>query len=623
MARAAASGEAPRGTSRERVQLAAAMAVIVVAGLAVYANSLRGAFVFGDLDAIVRNPSIRRLATALTPPANSTVAGRPVLNLSLALCYAVGRLDPLPYHVGNVLIHLAAALVLFGLVRRSMALPTWGPAVQRASTGTAFAAALLWVVHPLATAAVSYTIQRAESLAALFLLLTLYGVLRSATSPRPRRWRVMAVAACAAGMGTKETMAAAPLLALLFDRTFLASSFAAALRRRRGVHLGLMATWSLLAWSVASTGGRGATVTLASTTVSPLAYAMTQCEWLVRYVGLVFRPAPLVFDYGLPDAGVRILRDVAAWAPWGVALAVLAAAVVLLMRWHGAVAFPLLVAAGVLAPSSSVFPVVTEVAAEHRMYLPSAAVIVVVVAGLGAALRRPPAARLAAMGRGLVAVVAVALAVLTVLRNRDYASAEVLWRDTVAKRPHNVRAHLHLGLELERRGDLAGASRSFERAVELKADFVEGWTNLGRIWVALGQLDKGIEVYDRALAIQADFQPAIYNRGLAWMARGDAARATTDFDRAMELDPRDPDPLVGRGVLKGRGGDLAGAIADFSRAIAIAPAAADAYRNRAAAYYEMGEFRRALDDLEMAENLGARIDPRFVEALARALTGGR
>jgi tetratricopeptide (TPR) repeat protein len=602
-------------------------AVIVCAGIGAYANSVRGAFVLDDLDAVVRNFSIRSLATALAPPANTTVAGRPFLNLTLALSYAVGGLDPIAFHVGNVAVHVAAALLLFGLLWRTLSLPVFDADGHATARGTALATAVLWVVHPITTASVTYTVQRAESLMGMLFLLTLYAVLRSATSQRSGWWRVLAVAACALGMGTKEAMAAAPLAALAFDRTFLSGSFAAAWKRRGGLYVALAATWSLLVASVVSSGGRGESVTMSSAVLSPLHYAMTQCEWLVRYARLVLWPHPLVFDYGFPDAGVTILRTFSAWAPWGAAVGVMIAATVVAGRRRPALAFVVLVAAAILAPSSSVLPIVTEVAAEHRMYLPSAALVLLVVLAAGALLRKagvvPTSPRWRWWIRSAVAVVAAVLAALTVLRNRDYRSAEVLWRDTVSKRPGNARAHVNLGLELLARGDLAGAMASFERAVTIKPDFAEGWTNQGLMFAKLGQIDRAIATYDHALQVQPDFQPAFYNRALAWIAKGELDRAVADFTKASELNPFDPDPLVGRGMVKGRSGDLSGAIADLSRAIAVAPYSPDAYVNRAAAYYEMKDFVRAAHDLEMASRLGARLDPRFVDAVAKSLQPAR
>jgi tetratricopeptide (TPR) repeat protein len=512
-------------------------------------------------------------------------------------------------------------------VWRTLSLPVFGPDVRSAARGTALATAVLWVVHPITTASVTYTVQRAESLMGLLFLLTLYSFLRSATAERSGWWSVLAVLACALGMGTKEAMAAAPLAALLFDRTFLSGSLAAAWKRRRGLHIALAATWLLLAASIASSGGRGASVTMASAALSPLHYAMTQCEWLVRYVGLVLWPHPLVFDYGLPDAGVAILRTFSEWAPWGAAMAVMVGAAVYALRRRPPLSFVALAAAAVVAPSSSVFPIVTEVAAEHRMYVPSAAIILVVVVAAGAALRSAGVVATSSRWRwwircGTVLLVVI-LAGLTALRNRDYRSSEALWRDTVAKRPGNQRAHINLGIELFNRGDLAGAGASFERAVAIKADSAEGWTNQGRVLAELGQTDRAIAMYDHAIEIQSDFQPAFHNRAVAWIARGEPGRAMEDFTRAIELNPYDPDPLVGRGMVKGRSGDLPGAISDLSKAIAIAPYSPDAYVNRAAAHYQMRDFDRAARDLEIAEGLGARLDPRFVDALARALQSGR
>ena len=109
------------------------------------------------------------------------------------------------------------------------------------------AIALLWALHPLQTEAVTYIVQRVESMMGLFFLLTLYCFIRSVEAPRPRPWQGCAVAACILGAATKEVIALAPVLVLLYDRTFIAGSFAAAWRRRWRVHLALASTWVVLA----------------------------------------------------------------------------------------------------------------------------------------------------------------------------------------------------------------------------------------------------------------------------------------------------------------------------------------------------------------------------------------
>ena len=164
-----------------------AIAALALAALCVYSNSFSAPFVFDDGTWIEGNKSIQHLwpiSGVLSPPNASTVGGRPVVSLTLALNYALGGKNVWGYHAVNLLIHILAAWTLFDLVRRTLLLPAMSQmqSLAAAATPLAFAAALIWAVHPLQTAAVTYIIQRTESLVALFYLLTIYCVLRGATS---------------------------------------------------------------------------------------------------------------------------------------------------------------------------------------------------------------------------------------------------------------------------------------------------------------------------------------------------------------------------------------------------------------------------------------------------------
>ena len=131
-------------------------AVIVLAATLVFVNSLSAPFIFDDQYAIVENPAIRSLAGARSQPHNTPLAGRPVAGLTFALNFAASELDPSAYRATNVVIHAACALLIFGLVRRTLALPLLSPAFGASADDLATAAALLWVVHPLTTDAVTY-----------------------------------------------------------------------------------------------------------------------------------------------------------------------------------------------------------------------------------------------------------------------------------------------------------------------------------------------------------------------------------------------------------------------------------------------------------------------------------
>ena len=110
------------------------LALIVCAALATYANSLSIPFLLDDQSSVVQNEDIRDLgnvARVFQPSPNSPTAGRPLVSLSFALNYAAWGLDPVGYHVVNLVLHTLCALVVFGLVRRTLELPSmrdrWGP----------------------------------------------------------------------------------------------------------------------------------------------------------------------------------------------------------------------------------------------------------------------------------------------------------------------------------------------------------------------------------------------------------------------------------------------------------------------------------------------------------------
>src|SRR5690606_25996870 len=141
-----------------------APALLLVAVAAAYSNSLHGEFIFDDHQSIPGNPSIRRLqplSEVLFPPADitgdggRTIDGRPALNLSLAVNYALHELDVRGYHLANLVLHALAALALYGVVRRTLLLPRWSEPLRHRATPLAFLCALLWALHPLQTESVT------------------------------------------------------------------------------------------------------------------------------------------------------------------------------------------------------------------------------------------------------------------------------------------------------------------------------------------------------------------------------------------------------------------------------------------------------------------------------------
>lgn len=492
--------------------------MIVLIGAAVYANSLSGPFTFDDQSAIVDNTRIQHLwplSDALSPPGHGApVAGRPLVNLSLALNYAVGGLDVRGYHIVNLGLHLLCALILFALLRSALRLPRLaGSFSEHEAVGVAFVCALIWTVHPLQTETVDYISARTESMMGLCYLLTFYMSIRAASSHRPRRWLMAAMLACAMGMACKETMATAPLIVMLFDRIFVFDSFKQALRTRGRFYLGLAATWIVLVgllWS----GPRWESAGF-FTGITPWTYLLNQAGMVVRYLELAFWPRALILDYGEPQ---RItLAAAAPYAAFVVALLLITAVALVRRPMWGFLGAWFFV---ILAPTSSVIPIATEVGAERRLYLPLAAIVVLVVIAWHAVWRHlirdadqlRPIRRLQSIAGAVAALLVCGpLAVATVRRNSDYQSGITLWRTVLERRPH-ARAHHNLAVALKAAGYRDEVVAEMRAAVREKPD-------------------------------------SRYELGYELLQQGRVREASDELERFIRENPADPEVTSARGLL--------------------------------------------------------------------------
>ena len=601
-----------------RLRILLAGGVLIAAGLVAWSNSFAGAFVFDDFSGIVENPSIRRLwpiGDALWPrQPDLTVSGRPILNLSLAVSHALSGSQVWGYHAVNLAIHLLAGLTLFGLVRRTLMRSSavagrdlrTAPQSELAALGDAalhsdailpaFTVALLWLLHPLQTEAVTYVIQRAESLMGLFLLLTLYCFLRSVESSRPGLWRAGAVGACLLGAATKEVSAVTPLLVFLYDRTFLAGSFREAWRRRRALHVALLANWLLLAWLVAGTGwSRGHTAGF-GLGINLGAYWLTQFRALARYLGLALWPQSLVADYGVPLA--RSVGDV--WPQALLILALLGGTVVALGR-RPALGFVGAWFFAILAPTSIV-PVATQTMAEHRMYLPLAAVAVLVVGGVHHLAGR----------RGLLAVLALAagLGSLTRERNTVYRSERSFWLDVAAKCPANARPYINLGNLAMNEGRMTEAITNYDTALRLRPDLPETESNLCGALTQAGHPAEAVAHGEAALRLAPSSANAHVNLGNAFMHLGRTGDAIAQYEAALRLEPGAADTQANLGAALLRVGHTAEAVAHFEAALRLQPARAESE------YALAGALRRNGDDPSALRHYAAavRLRPEFIAA---------
>ena len=501
--------------SSRRARLVEVAALLAVAAL-IYSPALPGPFVFDDLTAIVRNESVQRLwplSTVLAQPADLTTSGRPVAALSFALDYALAGSDPRVFRVTNVALHALCALLLAAVVRRTLRGPRLAERFAASADGLALAAALLFLVHPLASEVASYVSARTESLVAVFYLATLYLAIRARTAPRPWGFVAGAIGCSALGMATKEVMVSAPLVVALHDVVFLGPASRDAARARAVLWTGLAATWGVLGMLVfAQPRAESAGFAL---WVTPWVYLLNQCRVLSEYLRLVFWPSPLRLDYGLPEP--LALGDV--WLGAVLLVALLAFALYALWRWPAA-GFVGIACFALLAPSSSVVPVASEVGAERRMYLPLAALVAGTVCTVWLGLARSGRARLAPWLAGLVAVV---FAALSAQRASSYADEVVLWRSDVLAAPTNARARYNLsgalrraGREKEAQAERAAAVQGeiafYRRILPLQPDRVQALGDLATLYVVAGDLPRADQVYGELLELAPDDATALERR---------------------------------------------------------------------------------------------------------------
>ncbi|HUJ45278.1 MAG TPA: tetratricopeptide repeat protein [Opitutaceae bacterium] len=634
----------PSTSSASRRAAFCAGCVIVLAGVLAWANSFSAALVFDDVPAITGNASIRRLWPIWEPLAlrrtDLTVSGRPLVNLSLAVNYALSGTEVWSYHALNLCIHLLAGLTLFGIVRRTILLvgrvvpnppraeperlnrrvKDNAPGLADAGDGAwlALAAALLWTVHPLQTESVTYVIQRVESLMGMFYLLTLYCFIRAVdcqvlrdsrnerlsaagevcrpSSDDPPRgsggiWFALSALACLLGMACKEVMVSAPLLVLLYDRTFVAGSFGVAWRQRWRFYAALAATWLLLAVLVATTTSRGGSAGF-GTAVTWWEYALIQCRAVVHYLRLALWPHPLVFDYGIVE-----VRSALAVAPQALLLAALLAATVVALRRSSAPGFLGAWFFLVLAPSSSIVPVATQTVAEHRMYLPLAALTVGAVAALHGLLRRP------AVTAALACTLAIPLGWITAHRNADYRSEFSIWSDSATKRPDNARAHNNLGSIWLKQGNVSAAIRCFTRALELQPYYASAHYNLGLALMGSGDAAAAVAQFDRALAIEPESVDIRLNLGIALLQLGRADDARQHFEAALRLQPDSADVQNDLGLALGQLGRTEEAMARCEEALRLQPGLPQAHVNLAGLLEKAGRLDEAIGHYEAALRL--------------------
>lgn len=646
-------GRAPEHSYPSAMVLAVLL-LLVLMGV-IYGPCVNVPLIFDDLGAIVENESISSLwpligvgkPGPLNPPAGIPTSGRPLVNLSFAINHAFGGTSPAGYHVVNIVIHCLAALLLFGLTSRSLRLPYFEGRFNKSADWLALAVAALWSLHPLATEAVIYATQRTESMMALFYLATLYFSLRYWTSGAPANsdldgretatttycpfnrslWLVLAGIACLCGMASKEIMVSAPLMVLLFERTFVAGSLSAALRRSWPLYLVLGATLLLL--GALNINRPHSDATGFDFDVSAYNWWLTQSKVFFLYLKLVVWPWPLFIHYEFP-----YLTSLAAAWQFVLPLLILGAVTLVLLWRNRPLGYLGTWVFAILSPTF-VIPIITEIAAERRMYLALVAPCVLFVVGGYQLLEKLLAkdhsgrdiqrSRLpTVMSISIITAVVLAFCLLDVKRLAAYESEMGLWLEVLEAQPNSSMAHHNIAAIMEKNGYDDAAAEHYRAAIASDPSSSHAHYQLGLLLNRHGEFDEAANHFAEAIRVMPPrFLTANMrnNLGVALYSAGRNEEAIAAFKAALTDDQSNW--LTHRNLATAlyRAGKYGDCIDALQAALRLNPQAIELYNELAKSYRKLNDQPKAIAALQLGlERAKAAGDTENVNRFSAALT---
>jgi tetratricopeptide (TPR) repeat protein len=556
--------------------------IIILLGLLAYISSFNGVFVLDDNNWIVNNNEITSVGSYLN---KST---RPLTALTVYLNYKLSGETPTDYHAVNLIIHLLAALLLYGVVRRTLILPFLNARYGRYSNVIAFFSAALWVVHPLQTESVTYIIQRAESLMGLFYLLTLYCFIRGVGSEKKKIWYFITVMACALGMVSKPIMVTAPILVLLYDVIFVSRSWRTAVRSHIAVYIGLILTWGILAFLVLMPNESSSSTGLSIDAITPVGYLATQQGIILHYLKLIVWPQVLCLDYAWPPA----MTFSAVFVPAALISALVILAIIFVAKKYPA-GYCLAWFFIILAPSSSIVPI-ADYAVEHRIYLSLAgltalfsASVVMFVKMLAGRFRFR--FNVTVVSSLFLMCIVAGLMGRTIVRNNDYSSALVITEKTVAVSPYNFRArtilinsymdeYKFIEAEQAARAELVVIKEVLDAEGEQKhavpaarAETYHSLANyqIGSALLCQGRNEDAVRFFMDALAIKKNFVGARYNLAVALHGLNRDEDALQEVLAVINIDPEFAGAYKLAGIIMVQAGKGYEAIPYLEKAIAL------------------------------------------------------
>jgi Tfp pilus assembly protein PilF len=476
---------------------------------------------------------------------------QPLSWLTLGLDYSIWGLDPVGYHLTNVLLHSANAVSLYFVSRRflTLALPeSDGEDSWQVILSAAFVA-LCFALHPLRVESVAWATERRDVLSGLFYLWTIYCYLRARSkfndNVASRHWMSAAFILYLLTLLSKATAITFPVVMVLLDIY--------PLRRL---------TWNLRTWFVPEARNVWRekilfiAVAVVFASIAVLGQHQVSAVKSLGSYGIEQRLAQVVFGTSfywwktLTPVGLSPLYEIppnfsfgdSAVLIAGLATVAVSAALFLIRdRWPAGLVCWLYYLA-VLAPVLGLVSTGPQLVADRYSYLSCMSLAVLAGGALLFFLRGPhempmglPTATV--IGATAVAII-IALACLTWRQTAFWRNTETLWTRVLEIDPNSSFAHYNLARYIARSGRYDEAIQHYREALAIRPDDADSHNNLGLLLARNGELEKAIEHFDAAIRVDPGYAKAHFNLGRVFIRQGRLDEAIESFQRALELQPR-------------------------------------------------------------------------------------
>ncbi|UCF06321.1 MAG: tetratricopeptide repeat protein [bacterium] len=575
--------------------------VLIAVSALVFVNSLQNGFVYDDHGLIEQNEMIRGWKSTF----DELTLYRPVRWITYALEYSVWGLNPVGFHLTNLLIHVACTVLVY----------LFASAILRSRVASFFAA-LLFALHPVHTEAVNNVANRPDLLATLFVLLA---IVLYAHRGRSVLFYFTSLVAFILGLLSKEAVSLTfPLLIVAFDwyfdRTDSIKSFFRKHLRYQAPFFAILVLNLIVASYNRMISERVTEVSghlEVSTETSGTSFAQMfgiAARAIANYVRLLILPTNLTAEYPFPDAAP--LHTPAVFFSILLMIVLVACIVWSYRRWHGA-SFGILWVCLTLVPVANFIPLTPHFIAERYLYAPSVGFCIIVAVFLRHLYDRRfehmPAVFQRYAALLCIAIVCVFSALMTIRRNADWESDITLWSKTVRQQPSSMIAYNNLGYAYQRAGMLDSAARAYQSAIIINPTYVMSRYNLASILAKRERYDEALEQYIAIARIDPTFVRAYYGMGSIYAWKKQTERAIEAFEEAVRRYPRYAKAHYRLGMLYRSRGSLDRGIEHLRKAVECNPADGRAHYDLAAAYLEKGLREQAMKEYRRA----VEIDPRF------------